>query len=71
LHNEAERAAHWKTVPMAFQRERLNGRELQMIAKLADACRLMDQLYWQQSDLGGWAMLPRKAIRGHGSPLSD
>ena len=71
LHNEAERAAPWKTVPMAFHRERLNGRELQMIAKLADACRLMDQLYWQQSDLGGWAMLPRKAIRGHGSPLSD
>ena len=56
LHNEAERVAHWKTVPMAFHRERLNGRELQMIAKLADACRLMDQLYWQQSDLGGWAM---------------
>jgi hypothetical protein len=56
LHNEAERAARWKPVPMAFHREGLTAREVQMVAKLADACRLMDQLYWQQSDLGGWAM---------------
>jgi hypothetical protein len=56
LHNEAGRAARWKSVPMAFHREGLTSRELQMVAKLADACRLMDQLYWQQSDLGGWAM---------------
>ena len=27
-----------------------------MIAKLADACHLMDTLYWHQSDLGGWAI---------------
>jgi len=27
-----------------------------MVAKLADACRLLDELYWHQSDLGGWAM---------------
>jgi hypothetical protein len=56
LHNEAERAARWKPVPMAFHRQGLTVREVQMVAKLADACRLMDQLYWQQSDLGGWAM---------------
>jgi hypothetical protein len=56
LHNEAERAARWKPVPVAFRREGLSAREQRMIAKLADACRLMDQLYWQQSDLGGWAM---------------
>ena len=56
LHNEAERAVRWKPVPMAFHREGLTAREVQMVAKLADACRLMDQLYWQQSDLGGWAM---------------
>jgi len=41
---------------MPFHREGLTARELQMVTKLADACRLMDQLYWQQSDLGGWAM---------------
>jgi hypothetical protein len=56
LHNEAERAARWKPVTMAFHREGLNAAEVQMVAKLADACRLMDQLYWQQSDSGGWAM---------------
>lgn len=56
VHDEAARATRWKAVPMAFHRERLTARELQMVAKLAEACRLMDQLYWQQSDLGGWAM---------------
>jgi len=43
-------------VPMPFRRDGLTPRERQMVAKLADACRLMDQLYWQQSDLGGLAM---------------
>lgn len=56
VHDEAALAAKWKPVPMAFHREVLTAREQQMVAKLADACRLMDQLYWQQSDLGGWAM---------------
>ena len=27
-----------------------------MIAKLADACHLLDQIYLHQSDLGGWAI---------------
>ena len=27
-----------------------------MVAKLADACRLMDELFWHQSDQGGWAV---------------
>ncbi len=55
-HDEAERAARWKPVAMPFDRKPLSPRELQMVAKLADACRLLDQLYWQQSDLGGLAM---------------
>jgi hypothetical protein len=56
VHNEAERAARWKQVPMPYSHAGLNPREQQMIAKLADACRLMDQLYLHQSDLGGYAM---------------
>ena len=56
FHNEAERAARWKTVLMPYNRAGLTAAEQQMIAKLADACRLMDQLYWQQSDLGGYAV---------------
>jgi len=56
VHNEAERAARWKQVAMPYSRANLTPRERQMVDKLADACRLMDELYWQQSDLGGWAM---------------
>lgn len=56
LHNEAERAARWKSVAMPYVKNGLTSREQQMIAKLADACHLMDELYWHQSDLGGWAV---------------
>ena len=55
-HNEAQRAAQWKELPIPYRAASLSIRERQMVAKLGDACRLMDQLYWQQSDLGGWAM---------------
>jgi hypothetical protein len=56
VHNEAERAAYWKTVKVPYSKIGLTPREQQMVAKLADACRLLDELYWHQSDLGGWAM---------------
>jgi Peptidase family M49 len=56
VHNEAERAAFWKSVTVPYNKAGLTAREQQMVAKLADACRLMDQLYWHQSDLGGYAM---------------
>jgi hypothetical protein len=56
MHNEAERVARWKPVSMQFHRAELTPREQQMVARLADACRRMDELYWQQSDLGGFAM---------------
>jgi hypothetical protein len=56
VHNETERAARWKPVTMPYQRTGLTPRERQMVAKLADACRLLDELYWHQSDLGGWAI---------------
>ena len=56
VHNEAERVARWKPVAMPYARAGLTARQQQMIAKLADACHLMDTLYWHQSDLGGWAV---------------
>jgi hypothetical protein len=56
VHNEAARAAYWKSVPVPYRKAGLTPRDQQMVAKLADACRLLDQLYWQQSDLGGYAM---------------
>jgi hypothetical protein len=65
-HNEAERAARWKIVAIPYERTGLSSREQQMVAKLADACRLMDELYWHQSDLGGWAV-----YRATQSPVLD
>ena len=56
MHNEAERVARWKPVAMPYVRTGLTPRQQQMIAKLADACHLLDTLYWHQSDLGGWAV---------------
>jgi hypothetical protein len=46
----------WKSVTVPYSKAGLTAREQQMIAKLADACRLMDQVYWRQSDLGGYFM---------------
>jgi hypothetical protein len=56
IHNEAQRAARWKVVAMPYSRAGLTAAEQQMIAKLADACHLLDEVYLHQSDLGGWAM---------------
>jgi hypothetical protein len=54
VHNEAERAARWRTVQIPYNAAALTARQRQMVARLADACRLMDILFWHQSDLGGY-----------------
>jgi len=51
------RLAKWKNVEMPFHSEGLSARERQMIDKLVDACRLLDDIYWRQSDLGGLALV--------------
>ena len=56
VHNEAERVARWKVVAIPYSRSGLTATEQQMIAKLADACHQMDEIYLHQSDLGGWAI---------------
>jgi hypothetical protein len=56
IHNEAERAARWKVVAMPYSRAGLTAAEQQMVAKLADALHLMDEVYLRQSDLGGYWM---------------
>jgi len=63
FHNEAERAAKWKPIAVPYNKAALSAREQQMVAKLADACRLLNELYWHQSDLGGSAM-----SRGEANP---
>src|SRR5476651_2209567 len=45
--------AKFKRVRMPFHARALNARERKMIGKLVNACRAVDQIYWQQSDPDG------------------
>ena len=56
VHNEVQRLARWKSVEMPFHAEGLSARQRQMVDKLVQACRLLDALYWRQSDIGGQAL---------------
>ena len=49
----AERQAQWKPVEMPFASAGLSPREIQLVDKLVEACRLLDDVYWRQSDLQG------------------
>ena len=53
----AERQAQWKPVEMPFSRAGLSTQEIQLVDKLVEACRLLDDVYWRQSDLQGLQML--------------
>jgi len=48
-----ERLAKWKRVEMPFDARAYSARENQMVAKLVEACRLLDDVFWRQSDLTG------------------
>jgi len=48
----AARLAKWKRVDMPIP-PGLSPKEHQMVDKLADACRLLDEIFWRQSDLAG------------------
>ncbi len=52
----ATRLAKWKTVEMPFQTAGVSDKERQMVDKLVEASRLLDDLYWRQSDTAGLAM---------------
>jgi hypothetical protein len=52
LHNEAQRLAKWKEVDIPAP-SGLSARERQMVDKLVDACRQINDVYWRQMDLGG------------------
>ncbi len=51
-HNVPERLAKWKRVDMPLPAG-LSAREIQMVNKLVDACRLLDDVFWRQSDRKG------------------
>uniref|UniRef100_Q02AC2 Zn-dependent hydrolase n=1 Tax=Solibacter usitatus (strain Ellin6076) TaxID=234267 RepID=Q02AC2_SOLUE len=52
----AQRLAQWKPVEMPFAASNLSANERKMIALLGDACRLLDEVYWQQSDKTGFEL---------------
>jgi hypothetical protein len=54
--NLDERLAKWKPVEMPFHSAGLSAREKQMVAKLVDASRYLDAVYWRQSDPDGLAL---------------
>jgi len=54
--NIAERLARWKTVQMPIHADSLTARDKQMVDKLVEACRLLNDVYWRQSDKAGLAL---------------
>src|SRR3954463_1549533 len=50
-----DRLAQWKTVEMPLQAG-LSAKERQMVDKLVEASRLLDSVFWRQSDLAGLAL---------------
>ena len=53
----AERAAKWKPVDMPFHSQGLSPKEVQAVDRLVEACRLLNDVYWRQSDLQGLELL--------------
>jgi hypothetical protein len=51
-----ERLAKYKRVVIPFDKSKFSGRELQMIDKLVDASRYLDDIFWRQSDPEGLAL---------------
>ena len=52
----AARLAKWKNVEMPYRSAGLTPQERQMVDKLVEACRLLDDVFWRQSDLDGLAL---------------
>src|SRR5215472_548732 len=48
-----QRLAKFRQVQMPFDAAKFSAREQKMIAKLADACRYLDDIYWRQVDPEG------------------
>ena len=52
----AQRLAKWQQVPMPLRSTGLSSDEVSLVNKLVDACRLLDDIYWRQSDLSGLSL---------------
>src|SRR5215471_5459742 len=51
-----QRLARWQQVKMPFDGSALSARERQMVEKLVEASRYLDDIYWRQSDPEGLAL---------------
>jgi hypothetical protein len=49
--------ARWKRVPMPFEASGLSARERQLVAKLVEASRYVEDIFWRQSDPEGLRLL--------------
>jgi Peptidase family M49 len=54
--NIASQLAKFKRVPMPAATDGLTAREKQLVQKLVDASRLLESIYWRQSDRAGLAL---------------
>ncbi len=52
-----KRLAKFRAVDMPFRKAGLTRREIQMVEKLVEAARLVDSIYWRQSDPEGLTLL--------------
>jgi hypothetical protein len=55
----AERLAKYKRVGIPFDKSKFSPRELQMIDKLVEASRYLDDIFWRQSDPAGLDLYQR------------
>jgi len=51
-----QRLARWRPVEMPFNTAALTAPERQMTGQLVQACRYLDDIFWHQSDPGGWKL---------------
>jgi hypothetical protein len=62
----ASRIARWPTVEMPFRSRGLTPRQIKMIGKLVEAARLIDSIYWRQSD--PYALTLAAQLKGSRAP---
>ena len=64
---EAQRLAKWKPVDIPYHRQGMTTREQKLVEKLVEASKLLDEVYWQQSDRGGrenYRVTPNPVLKG-------
>jgi hypothetical protein len=61
-----KRLAKFKAVEMPFRTAGLSAKEVKMVRKLVDAARMIDSIYWRQSDPEGLTLLQQ--LRGSQDP---